>query len=60
MIMIMYKTFDDANKSDIIKADIIKACKLDEISKYGTVMEYEEFMECVDCMGIKDYDGMGI
>lgn len=32
---------------------------MDEISRYGTVIEYEEFMECVDCMGIMDYDVEG-
>ena len=51
----MYTTYDlDADRSDIIEA-----CRLDEISKYGTVMEYEEFMECVQCMAIMDYDGEG-
>ena len=49
----MYTTYDlDANRSAIIKA-----CRLDEVSKYGTVMEYEEFMECVHCKAIMDYDG---
>lgn len=51
----MYTTYDlDANRSDIIEA-----CRLDEVSKYGTVMEYEEFMECAHCKAIMDYDGDG-
>lgn len=51
----MYMTYNlDANYSDIVEA-----CRLDEISKYGTVMGYEEFMEYADCMGIIDYDGNG-
>lgn len=51
----MYTTYDlDAKRSDIIKA-----CRLDEVSKYGTVREYEEFMECVHCKSIMDYDGDG-
>lgn len=51
----MYMTYN----LNVNQSDIVEACRLDEISRYGTVMEYEEFMECVYCMGIIDYDGNG-
>ena len=51
----MYMTYN----LNVNQSDIVEACRLDEISRYGTVMEYEEFMECIYCMGIIDYDGNG-
>lgn len=43
----------------ITKEEILAICEYEEISEYGDVMTYENFIENVDNYCIMDYDGSG-
>lgn len=45
--------------ASIAKEEILENCKCGDIPEYGEVMPYGEFLDCVECYCITDYDGNG-
>lgn len=43
----------------ITKEEILQSCEYKDIPSYGTVMNYDEFKDCVNSYCITDYDGSG-
>lgn len=44
---------------NITKEEILQNCEFKEISDYGDVMTYDDFMRNVEDLSIMDYDGCG-
>lgn len=45
--------------ASITKEEILENCEYGGIPEYGKVMSYGEFLDCVECYCITDYDGNG-